>query len=68
MRSKKPVEPLDTFETDVPVTAADNMALWRARKHDLMSPQEYLDFLLQFTKDLPPTGEIDGPWPHPFEL
>lgn len=31
MPSRKPVEPLDTFALDVPVTAADNEAQWRAR-------------------------------------
>lgn len=68
MQSKKPVEPLDTFEADVPITPADNIALWRVRELDVMSPQEYLEFLVRFTRDLPPSGEIDGPWPEPFEL
>jgi len=66
MQSKKPVEPLDTLEVDVPTTAADNEALWRVRQLNQMDPHEYLEFLLLFTKDLPADRHItDG---EPFEL
>jgi hypothetical protein len=66
MPSPKPVEPLDTFAVDVPVTAADNEALWRSRQLNDMDPHEYLQFLLAFTKDLPAERHItDG---DPFEL
>ena len=68
MQSTKRVEPLDTIETDVPTTPADNLALWRVRELNTMDPYEYLEFLVRFTKDLPPSREIDGPWPEPFEL
>jgi hypothetical protein len=66
MQSRKSVEPLDMFEIDVPATTADNEALWRARERNDMSPHEYLQFLLAFTKDLPADrGIVDG---EPFEL
>lgn len=61
MQSQKSVDPLDSFETDVPVTAADNEALWRLRELNHMDPHEYLQFLLTFTKDLPAERHItDG--------
>jgi hypothetical protein len=67
MRSKKLVEPLDGFELDVPTTGEDNLALWRARDLNYMSPHEYLQFLLTFTAHEPPSREIT-PWPTPFTL
>jgi hypothetical protein len=60
------VKPLDTLETDVPTTAADNEALWRARQLDSMEPHEYLQFLLKLTRDLPPDRHITAG--EPFEL
>ncbi|HKR63123.1 MAG TPA: hypothetical protein VJZ00_05270 [Thermoanaerobaculia bacterium] len=66
MPSTKPVEPLDTFETDVPVTPADVEALRHARTLNDMSPHEYLQFLLTFTKDLPAERHIIDA--EPFEL
>lgn len=68
MQSKKRVEPLDTFEVDVPTTAADNTALWIARDHTAMDPHEYLDFLIRFTKNLPPSRETNSDSDEPFEL
>jgi hypothetical protein len=68
MQSRKPVEPLDTIEADVPTTDADNLALWRVRELNVMDSYEYLDFLVRFTRDLPPSRTPDGPWPEPFEL
>lgn len=68
MQSKRPVEPLDTFELDVPTTAADNAALWRVRDHNAMDSHEYLAFLKRFTKDLPASGEINSDTDEPFEL
>ncbi|MBV9495316.1 MAG: hypothetical protein JOZ54_13795 [Acidobacteria bacterium] len=67
MPSKKPVEPLDGFERDVPTTHADNLALWRVRELNPMGPYEYLQFLLTFTADEPASREIT-PWAEPFEL
>jgi hypothetical protein len=68
MQSKKPVEPLDTIESDVPMTAADHEAQWRVRELNSMSPAEYLLFLLTFTKDLPPSRRINTDSDKPFEL
>jgi len=68
MQSKRRVEPLDTFEEDVPTTAADNAALWRARDLNAMDPHEYLDFLIRFTKGLPPSRETNSDTDEPFEL
>jgi hypothetical protein len=68
MPSIKRVEPID-FETAVPTTADDVAALARARELSYqMDSYEYLEFLLTFTKDVPSSREIDGPWPEPFEL
>lgn len=66
MRSQKRVEPLDTFESDVPITAADTEAQWRARQLNDMDPHEYLQFLLAFTKNLPAERHIIDA--EPFEL
>ncbi|HEY0159029.1 MAG TPA: hypothetical protein VGF28_17215 [Thermoanaerobaculia bacterium] len=68
MRSTARVEPLDTFETDVPVTAADNEALWRARRLNEMSPEEYLEFLVTFTENVPASRETNSDSDEPFEL
>lgn len=68
MQSKKPVEPLDTFEADVPMTAADHEAQWRVRELNSMPADEYLLFLLTFTKDLPASRRINSDSDKPFEL
>lgn len=69
MPSTKRVEPLDTFEIDVPITPEDVAALARAREESYrMDADEYLQFLLAVTRNLPPSREPDGPWPEPFEL
>ena len=59
----------DAAEFNLPEpTAADLVALDRADGGAPMDPYEYLEFLVRMTKDLPPSREIDGPWPEPFEL
>lgn len=68
MQSKKRVEPLDTFEIDVPTTVEDNEALWRARQLNAMSPEEYLQFLLTFTANLSPSRETNSDSDEPFSL
>lgn len=66
MRSRAPVEPLDTFEIDLPVTAADAAAQQAMRDRNWMSPDEYLAFLVSFTRQTQPERNVsDGP---PFEL
>ena len=56
-----------TFELPEP-SPEDLAALERADQHHSMDSHEYLAFLVRFTKDLPPSGAPDGPWPEPFEL
>jgi hypothetical protein len=68
MQSKKRVEPLDTFEADVPITPADNEALWKIRELNRMNPDEYLEFLLTFTANLPPSRETNSDSDEPFSL
>ena len=68
MQSKKRVQPLDSFEVDVPTTAADNEALWRIRQLNSMNPDEYLQFLLALTKGLPPSRETNSDSDEPFTL
>jgi hypothetical protein len=68
MQSKKRVEPLDTFETDVPITEADHAALWRLRELNTMNSQEYLEFLRRFEKSEDGSEDRNDHWPEPFEL
>lgn len=51
MRSKRRVEPLDTIETDVPMTAEDHAAQWRVRDGRPMTSKEYLDWCTWLTRD-----------------
>lgn len=67
MPSNVPSEPLLEFEKDVPTTAADNEALWRARDRNAMGPREYLEFLLAFTEGVPASREISA-FDEPFTL
>lgn len=51
MQSKNRVEPLDSFERDVPITAADSEAQWRLRTGMKMTAKEYLDWCSWITRD-----------------
>jgi hypothetical protein len=51
MPSKKRVEPLDTFETDVPITADDCQAQWQIRDGATMTSKQYLDWCTWLTRD-----------------
>lgn len=51
MPSKNRVEPLDSFETDVPITPAESEAQWRIRQQRTMSSKEYLDWCSWITRD-----------------
>jgi hypothetical protein len=64
MPSKK-VEPLDELAGDLALTPEQNDQLWRVRRLNRMSPQEYLEFLLAFTEGVPPSREVS---PEPEEL
>lgn len=55
-----------TFNPPEP-TAADLAALERADDHQL-PPDQYLELLIEVTRNLPASREIDTPFPHPFEL
>lgn len=68
MRSQKKAEPLDGLESEVRVSAADNAALQRARALNAMDPDEYLRFLLAFTKTTPPSRETNTDADEPFTL
>jgi len=52
----------------VPTTAEDNEVLWRLRQLNAMTPEEYLQFLLTFTADLPPSRETNSDSDEPFVL
>lgn len=67
MPSRKPVEPLDELAKELTLTPEENEQLWRVRRLNRMGPDEYLHFLLAFTKDLPASREISGP-DEPFEI
>jgi hypothetical protein len=66
MPSHAHAEPLDTFQRDVPTSSVDIETLWRMRDRNAMTPQEYLEFLLLFTKNLPAERSITPG--EPFEL
>jgi hypothetical protein len=51
MPSKRPVEPLDSFDTDVPITPEDLAAQWRIRDGATMTSKEYLDWCSWITCD-----------------
>ncbi|MBI2212539.1 MAG: hypothetical protein HYU52_02745 [Acidobacteria bacterium] len=51
MPSKPRVEPLDSFELDVPVTPADGAALWRIREERTMASKEHLEWCSWITCD-----------------
>jgi hypothetical protein len=66
MPSKKSVEPLDSFETDVPITTEDRAAQWRIRDGATMSSKEYLDWCSWLTRDsVAPRRDVPQ---QPFEL
>lgn len=68
MPSKKRVEPLDTFEADVPITAADNDALWRLRTLNSMPPEQYLEFLVAMAQTDLADHRNNTDSDEPFEL
>ena len=69
MQSKKPVEPLDELEAGLATTAEDNEILWRVRDLDRMTPQEYLAWCSDLTRDLPSSREdINSADDEPFTL
>lgn len=51
MPSKRRVEPLDDFEKDVPITAADSDAQWNIRAARRMTTAEYLAWCSWLTRD-----------------
>lgn len=55
------------LERGIPTTAEDVAALERAKKLDRLSPEQYLQFLLTFTRSHPPGREIP-PFHEPFRL
>lgn len=66
MPSKSPVEPLDSFETDLPITPEDRVAQWRMRDKATMTSKEYLDWCSWITRDsVPPRNDFPK---EPFEL
>ena len=66
MRSKNALDPM-TLDLPEP-TPEDLIALERSDLGTAMSPQQYLDFLLAVTKDLPPSRETSSDIDEPFEL
>ena len=66
MPSKEPIEPLDSFETDVPITPEDRAAQQRMRDRMTMTSREYLDWCSWITRDrVPPRRDLPK---EPFEL
>ena len=66
MPSKRPVEPLDSFEIDVAITPEDRAAQWRLRDAVTMRSKEYLDWCSWITRGpIAPRGDFPK---QPFEL
>ncbi len=66
MKSKSALDPM-TFDLPEP-TPEDLVAFERADLGTSMSPEQYLDFLLTVTKDLPASRETNRDTDEPFEL
>lgn len=66
MPSKNPVESLDSFETDVSITAEDRAEQWRLRESATITSKEYLDWCSWITRDsVSPCSDFPK---EPFEL
>ena len=66
MQSTRPVEPLDSFEIDVPITASDCEAQWQLRLSRRLSSEEYLAWCSWLTRDsVVPARDFHT---QPFEL
>jgi hypothetical protein len=59
---------LGNFERDVPCPPEVSEFLWKVRELNRMGPQEYLEFLNQFSSMHPPTRETNKESDEPFEL
>ncbi|MGK2856612.1 MAG: hypothetical protein ACSLFQ_05340 [Thermoanaerobaculia bacterium] len=66
MPSKRRVEPLDSFEADVPITAADSEMQWRIRERRTLTTMEYLDWCSWITRDS--VSRAEDLHTEPFEL
>jgi hypothetical protein len=51
MPSKRKAEPLDSFETDVPITPEDIAAQWQIRNQTTLTSTEYLAWCAWITRD-----------------
>ena len=63
---ERPVEPIDSFEADVPITPEDRAAQWRIRDGATITSKQYLDWCSWITRDSVVSGR-DFP-KQPFEL
>ncbi len=69
MPSRKPAEPLDTFERDVPITREDAEAQWLIRERDWLSPAEYLAWCSYLTQNAPSSrDDVASPSHIAFDL
>ena len=66
MRSPRRIEPLDSFEADVPITREDIEAQARIARERTMSTVEFLDWCSWLTRDhVAPCRDFHS---EPFEL
>jgi hypothetical protein len=66
MPSKRRAEPLDTFESDVPITSEDIAAQRGLREKTTMTSTEYLEWCSWITRDfVSPCRDFHS---EPFEL
>jgi hypothetical protein len=68
MQSTKPVEPLDTIEQDIPISAEESAALWRIKKSMRMSTPAYLEWCTLMSEGYQPDCDLASADVEPFEL
>jgi hypothetical protein len=68
MRSTKPVEPLDTIEQDVPISAEESAILWTLKRSMRMSTPAYLEWCTLTSQGHQPKCDLASSDVEPFEL
>ena len=68
MRSTKLVEPLDTIEQDVPISAEESAILWQLKRSIRMSTPTYLEWCTLMSVCDRPKCDLAFADVEPFEL
>ena len=69
MQSKRNIEPLDTFEQDVPITPEQSEEQWRLKMGMRLSTPEYLAWCTELSNDPRPAHyDLNSDDDEPFTL